>query len=260
MKPTRRISRARPRCVEVLRPDGREITVMAPAKLFFKRPQQPATKVAIRSTPLSDLYVVLAGIDDSGQTATFEVFLTPLVFWLWAGGLMMVLGTVIVMWPNVRERAAIATALSRSSTGARELADVGAPGVTEPCARKLALASSLVFLVVALFVFLSPELKNVSRETFAVGNSNQRAGFRGFDLPMRLRFDGRQLQYADLRLLSADAPRHRPHDRRGQDPRADNRLLSRISTARKFCPRRPPRASTFSRGRCRSSRSHSAAA
>jgi cytochrome c-type biogenesis protein CcmF len=100
---------------------------MAPAKLFFKRPQQPATKVAIRSTPISDLYVVLAGIDDSGQTATFEVFLTPLVFWLWAGGLMMVIGTVIVMWPNVRERAAIATALSRSSTGARELADV-APG------------------------------------------------------------------------------------------------------------------------------------
>jgi len=101
---------------------------MTPAKLFFKRPQQPATKVAIRSTPLSDLYVVLAGIGDDGQTATFEVFLTPLVFWLWAGGLMMVIGTVVVMWPNVRERAAIATALSRQSTGARELADLGAPG------------------------------------------------------------------------------------------------------------------------------------
>ena len=40
------------------------------------------------------------------------MFLTPLVFWLWAGGLLMVLGTVIVMWPNVRERAAIAAALS----------------------------------------------------------------------------------------------------------------------------------------------------
>ena len=43
------------------------------------------------------------------------------------GGLMMVLGTVIVMWPNVRERAAIATALSRSTTDAGELADA-APG------------------------------------------------------------------------------------------------------------------------------------
>ena len=103
--------------VEVLRPDGREVTVMEPAKLFYKRPQQPATKVAIRSTPFADLYLVLAGIDDTGETATFEVFLTPLVFWLWTGGLLMVLGTVIVMWPNVRERAAIAAALSATRSG-----------------------------------------------------------------------------------------------------------------------------------------------
>jgi cytochrome c-type biogenesis protein CcmF len=115
--------------VQVLRPDGREITEMMPAKLFFKRPQQPATKVAIRSTPAADLYIVLAGIDDnSGQSATFEVFLTPLVFWLWAGGLMMVIGTVIVMWPNVRERAAIAAVLSRAPSGTPELVDAASGG------------------------------------------------------------------------------------------------------------------------------------
>jgi cytochrome c-type biogenesis protein CcmF len=98
--------------VEVLR-DGREVTVMTPAKLLFKREQQPGTQVAIRSTPLADLYVVLAGLNDKGQEATFEVFLTPLVFWLWAGGFVMALGTVVAVWPNVRERAAIAAALSR---------------------------------------------------------------------------------------------------------------------------------------------------
>ena len=96
--------------VKVFR-DGNLIATMAPAKLFFKRQQQPATTVAIRSTPVHDLYVVLAGIDDDGGRATFQVFLTPLVFWLWAGGLMMAFGTVIVMWPNVRERAAIAAAV-----------------------------------------------------------------------------------------------------------------------------------------------------
>jgi cytochrome c-type biogenesis protein CcmF len=96
---------------------------MAPAKLFYKRQQQPATKVAIRSTPFADLYVVLAGLDDTGNQATFEVFLTPLVFWLWAGGLLMVLGTVVVMWPSVRERAAIAQALR----GAAESDLVGEP-------------------------------------------------------------------------------------------------------------------------------------
>src|SRR5216684_1334343 len=96
-----------------VRSGGREIATMEPARLFYKRPQQPATRVAIRSTPLADLYIVLAGVDDQSGLATFEVFLTPLVFWLWAGGLMMAIGTVVVMWPNVRERAALAAALGR---------------------------------------------------------------------------------------------------------------------------------------------------
>jgi cytochrome c-type biogenesis protein CcmF len=88
---------------------------MDPAKLFYKRPQQPATSVAIRSTPAADLYVVLAGIDDATGLVTFQVFLTPLVFWLWAGGVIMALGTVVAMWPNVRERAAIAAVLRAPS-------------------------------------------------------------------------------------------------------------------------------------------------
>lgn len=116
-------SRAR---IEVRR-DGRPITMMLPAKLFFKRNQQPATAVAIRSTPAADLYVVLAGVDPQTGLVTFQVFLTPLVFWLWAGGVMMAFGTVIVMWPNVRERAALAAAV-------RAAADT--PAVGEPVRRR----------------------------------------------------------------------------------------------------------------------------
>jgi cytochrome c-type biogenesis protein CcmF len=96
--------------VEVMR-NGKPIAIMQPAKLFYKRQGQPATIVALRSTPLHDLYVVLAGVSDDGNEATFQIFLTPLVFWLWAGGFIMALGTVLVMWPNVRERAAIAAAV-----------------------------------------------------------------------------------------------------------------------------------------------------
>jgi cytochrome c-type biogenesis protein CcmF len=109
--------------LELLR-DGKPIVLMEPAKLFYKRPQQPATSVAIRSTPAADLYVVLAGIDDATGLTTFQVFLTPLVFWLWAGGLIMALGTVVAMWPNVRERAAIAAAVRLPAT-----VDIGAETV-----------------------------------------------------------------------------------------------------------------------------------
>ena len=93
--------------------NGKMLTVMQPAKLFYKRPQQPATKVAIRSTLASDLYVVLAGVDDKSGLVTFDVFLTPLVSWLWLGGLVMALGTVVTIWPNAREREAIAAAARR---------------------------------------------------------------------------------------------------------------------------------------------------
>ncbi|MGH7934725.1 MAG: heme lyase CcmF/NrfE family subunit [Candidatus Binataceae bacterium] len=101
--------------VEVLS-DGRPIALMEPAKLFYKRDQQPDTSVAIRSTPASDLYVVLAGIDDNTGMVTFDVFLTPLVFWLWAGGFIMAFGTAITLWPNVRERAAIMAAVRTPAT------------------------------------------------------------------------------------------------------------------------------------------------
>jgi cytochrome c-type biogenesis protein CcmF len=90
---------------------------MEPQRMVYKRQQQPSTEVAIRSSWLHDLYVVLAGIDDDSRTVTFEVFITPLVFWLWAGGFVMALGTVVAMWPNVRERAAIAAAVRRPSRG-----------------------------------------------------------------------------------------------------------------------------------------------
>ncbi|HTW89699.1 MAG TPA: heme lyase CcmF/NrfE family subunit [Candidatus Binataceae bacterium] len=91
--------------------NGRQVAALAPAKLFYKAANQPATDVAIRSTPAADLYLVLAGFDQASATATFQVFLTPLVFWIWLGGFVMAFGTVIAMWPNVRERAAIAASV-----------------------------------------------------------------------------------------------------------------------------------------------------
>jgi cytochrome c-type biogenesis protein CcmF len=111
--------------LSVLR-DGHEIAVMEPQRILYKRQQQPATEVAIRSTMLHDLYVVLAGIDDDSRLVTFEVFVTPLVFWLWAGGFVMAAGTLVALWPNVRERAAIAaTVRGRASN---DLAGEPAPG------------------------------------------------------------------------------------------------------------------------------------
>ena len=61
---------------------------------------QSLTHVAISSTPIADVYVVLAGMNDDGS-ASLRIFVNPLVTWIWAGGAIIILG---VMLGNVGER------------------------------------------------------------------------------------------------------------------------------------------------------------
>jgi cytochrome c-type biogenesis protein CcmF len=55
---------------------------------------QALTHVAISTTPVADVYVVLAGTNDDGSAA-FRVFVNPLVTWIWAGGAIVILGVVL---------------------------------------------------------------------------------------------------------------------------------------------------------------------
>ena len=81
--------------------NGKHLGVLSPAKHYHRDAKQPMTAVAIRSTVLNDLYVILAGWDESGR-ADFKVLVNPLVAWIWGGGLIMLMGTVVVMWPDRR--------------------------------------------------------------------------------------------------------------------------------------------------------------
>lgn len=62
---------------------------------------QALTHVAISTTPLADVYVVLAGTNPDGSAA-FRVIVNPLVTWIWAGGVVVILGVVL---GNAGERA-----------------------------------------------------------------------------------------------------------------------------------------------------------
>ena len=84
--------------------DGRLIDGLAPEKRFYRNFEgQPSTGVAIRSTALEDLYIVLVGWEADGS-ASFLVFVNPLVVWLWIGGIVAVFGAVVAMWPDPRPR------------------------------------------------------------------------------------------------------------------------------------------------------------
>jgi cytochrome c-type biogenesis protein CcmF len=75
---------------------------LRPEKQFFDNfPQQPSSRVALRSTPFEDLYVVLGGWEGDGPTAkvSLAVFINPLVSWIWTGGVLLLLGTLVTLWP-----------------------------------------------------------------------------------------------------------------------------------------------------------------
>src|SRR3989442_59402 len=86
--------------------DGKQIATLAPEKRFYKKPQQPTTEVAMRSTLAGDLYLVLGSYDPPSGLVTLQAFVNPLVSWLWIGGFIMAGGTLVPMWPSAAERRA----------------------------------------------------------------------------------------------------------------------------------------------------------
>lgn len=80
--------------------NGKKIWTARPEKeLFVNWEEQPSTIVDIRSNLKEDLYVILGGFQED-STAFFKVIVNPLVKWLWIGGIVISVGTLIVMWPD----------------------------------------------------------------------------------------------------------------------------------------------------------------
>ena len=76
------------------------IRTLKPRRDFFIVQKQPSTIPAVYSTPDQDFYVLLAGWDGTNlSTATFKIYINPLINWVWIGALIMVLGTFIAVWP-----------------------------------------------------------------------------------------------------------------------------------------------------------------
>jgi cytochrome c-type biogenesis protein CcmF len=61
---------------------------------------EPSTEVGIMSGLRVDLYVVLAGLVNGTEEAVFRFTINPLVWWVWFGGFVLVIGGLIVLWPG----------------------------------------------------------------------------------------------------------------------------------------------------------------
>jgi len=80
---------------------GKYISSLYPRRDYFFETQQPVTIPGVRSTWEDDLYVILVDwLPVSSEGATFKVYHNPLVNWLWLGGLVFILGTLVAAWPD----------------------------------------------------------------------------------------------------------------------------------------------------------------
>jgi cytochrome c-type biogenesis protein CcmF len=87
--------------------------LVAPERRVYGRTRQPSAEVAILSTILprrgelrrigEDFYVIPTNIDLNSNQATIEIIIHPLINWLWLGGVVLLVGTLIALWPERRE-------------------------------------------------------------------------------------------------------------------------------------------------------------
>jgi len=113
--------------VEVMR-DNKPMMMLYPERRFFQANEQSGTMVAIYSTLREDLYVVYAGQSPDTQMPVIHAYLNPLVKWIWLGGVIVVLGTIVTLLPN--RRAVLALAGAPQPAPSRALTQTLAPSVT----------------------------------------------------------------------------------------------------------------------------------
>jgi len=63
---------------------------------------EPSTEAGIRSDLREDIYVVFAGSVEGTEEAVYRFTLNPLVWWVWFGGVILVIGGMVTMWPSSR--------------------------------------------------------------------------------------------------------------------------------------------------------------
>jgi len=91
--------------------DGRDVGVLNPALKYFPAQQSPIGRAVMRISLTEDLYVILSGFSNVEQRqATLKTLVRPMVVWIWLGGGVLTLGTLLTVWPLTRRAGAVVPA------------------------------------------------------------------------------------------------------------------------------------------------------
>jgi cytochrome c-type biogenesis protein CcmF len=96
-----------------VREGNKALPNMTTEKRKYVTADQIMTEVGIHTTPEEDLYLILSALDNpsgalnndpNAQGINLQVLVKPLVIWIWWGGLVLVVGSVIALWPSAERR------------------------------------------------------------------------------------------------------------------------------------------------------------
>ncbi|HZK49566.1 MAG TPA: heme lyase CcmF/NrfE family subunit [Thermoleophilia bacterium] len=95
--------------------DGKDVGVVYPIREYYFAKDQPWTRIDRISTLSRDVYVMM--LDYSAETGevNMQVDINPLVSWLWIGGIVMVLGGLLAIWPDRRDSLRLAARYERQA-------------------------------------------------------------------------------------------------------------------------------------------------
>ena len=85
---------------------------------FYERQTDPVGSPSVDESPLHDVYVSLLSFDPAAKTASFNAWVFPLVGWIWYAIPLLVLGTLIALWPQRKQKVAAAGAPAEAVPGA----------------------------------------------------------------------------------------------------------------------------------------------
>lgn len=81
--------------------DGVFLRELYPRRDYYYESQQAMTIPGVRSTIEEDFYVLLVEWEEiSASQATFKIYHSPLINWIWIGGLVFVAGNLVAAWPQ----------------------------------------------------------------------------------------------------------------------------------------------------------------
>jgi len=88
---------------DIFQRDTKEyVTTISPRIVYYQLQQQQTREVDIHYEFFRDVFVIFQGLDQN-DNVSMDIFVNPLVSWVWVGGVMLIMGTCIALWPKKSE-------------------------------------------------------------------------------------------------------------------------------------------------------------